>query len=188
MSSRVELFISPGCTKCAHVKTMLKSVMDELGQNEFAWREVDLIEESAYATGLGVSASPSIVIDGQLVFSSAPKAEQLCAELTRRLVYEPQAITDGGRALTVRVEVFSSPGCGKCGQAKEVLRKIAQEMGGGIAWREVNILEELDYAVRLGVMSTPAIAMNGKLLFTALPSATKLRLALEQALREVGAP
>ena len=89
--------------------------------------------------------------------------------------------------MTINVEVFSSPGCGKCGQAKEVLRKIAQEMGGEIAWREVNILEELDYAVRLGVMSTPAIAMNGKLVFTALPSAAKLRLALEQALREAGA-
>ena len=90
--------------------------------------------------------------------------------------------------MTINVEVFSSPGCGKCGHAKEVLRKIAQEMGGEIEWREVNILEELDYAVRLGVMSTPAIAMNGKLVFTALPSAAKLRLALEQALREAGAP
>ena len=90
--------------------------------------------------------------------------------------------------MTINVEVFSSPGCGKCGHAKDVLCKIAQEMGGGIAWREVNILEELDYAVRLGVMSTPAIAMNGKLVFTALPSAAKLRLALEQALREADAP
>ena len=90
--------------------------------------------------------------------------------------------------MTIKVEVFSSPGCGKCGHAKEVLRKIAQEMGGEIEWREVNILEELDYAVRLGVMSTPAIAVNGKLVFTALPSAAKLRLALEQALREAGAP
>ena len=90
--------------------------------------------------------------------------------------------------MIIKVEVFSSPGCGKCGQAKEVLRKIAQEMGDQIAWREVNILEELDYAVRLGVMSTPAIAVNSKLVFTALPSAAKLRLALEQALREADAP
>ena len=90
--------------------------------------------------------------------------------------------------MTINVEVFSSPGCGKCGHAKEVLRKIAQEMGGEIEWREVNILEELDYAVRLGVMSTPAIAVNGNLVFTALPPAAKLRLALEQALREAGAP
>ena len=90
--------------------------------------------------------------------------------------------------MTINVEVFSSPGCGKCGHAKDVLRAIVQEMGGEIEWREVNILEALDYAVRLGVMSTPAIAVNGKLVFTALPSAAKLRLALEQALREGGAP
>ena len=89
--------------------------------------------------------------------------------------------------MTIKVEVFSSPGCGKCGQAKEVLRQIAQEMGGGIEWREVSVLDEMDYAVRLGVMSTPAIAVNGKLVFTALPSAAKLRLALEQALRAGGA-
>ena len=89
--------------------------------------------------------------------------------------------------MTINVEVFSSPGCGKCGHAKDVLRTIAQEMGDQIAWREVNILEELDYAVRLGVMSTPAIAVNGKLVFTALPSAAKLRQALAQALSEGGA-
>ncbi len=90
--------------------------------------------------------------------------------------------------MTIKVEVFSSPGCGKCGHAKEVLRKIAEEIGGGrIEWREVNVLDEMDYAVRLGVLSTPAIAVNGKLVFTALPSAAKLRQTLEQELREGGA-
>ena len=89
--------------------------------------------------------------------------------------------------MKIKVEVFSSPGCGKCGHAKDVLRAIVQEMGDEIAWREVNILDELDYAVRLGVMSTPAIAVNGKLVFTALPSAAKLRQALEHALRVSGA-
>ena len=89
--------------------------------------------------------------------------------------------------MTIKVEVFSSPGCGKCGHAKEVLRQIAQEMGGGIEWREVSVLDEMDYEVRLGVMSTPAIVVNGKLVFTALPSAAKLRQTLEQELREEGA-
>lgn len=90
--------------------------------------------------------------------------------------------------MAIKVEVFSSPGCGKCGHAKALLRKIAEEIGGGrIEWREVNVLDELDYAVRLGVLSTPAIAVNGKLVFTALPSAAKLRQTLEQELREGGA-
>ena len=86
--------------------------------------------------------------------------------------------------MTIHVEVFSSPGCGKCGHAREVLHKLADELGGGrIHWREVNVLEEIDHAVQLGVLSTPAIAVNGKLLFTALPSAKKLRQALEAALQ-----
>lgn len=85
----------------------------------------------------------------------------------------------------LKVEVFSSPGCGKCGHAKDVLKKIAEELGAGrIAWREVNVLDEMDYAVSLGVLSTPAIAVNGELVFTALPSAKKLRQTLEQRLRQ----
>lgn len=84
----------------------------------------------------------------------------------------------------LKVEVFSSPGCGKCGHARTMLRQIAEEIGGGrIEWREVNVLDEMDYAVSLGVLSTPAIAVNGELVFTALPSAKKLRATLEQRLR-----
>jgi predicted DsbA family dithiol-disulfide isomerase len=78
----------------------------------------------------------------------------------------------------IKVEVFSSPGCGKCGHAKEVLRRLAAELGG-IEWREVNVLDEMDYAVALGVLSTPAIAIDGELVFSGLPSAARLRSALE---------
>ena len=79
----------------------------------------------------------------------------------------------------VKVEVFSSPGCGKCAHAKDALRRIAAELGGDrIAWRDVDVLAEMDYAIQLGVLSTPAIAINGRLVFTALPSAKKLRAVL----------
>lgn len=78
----------------------------------------------------------------------------------------------------IKVEVFSSPGCGKCGHARDVLRRLAAEMDS-VEWREVNVLEEMDYAVALGVLSTPAIAIDGELVFSSLPSAAKLRSALE---------
>ena len=82
-----------------------------------------------------------------------------------------------------KVEVFSSPGCGKCAQAKSVLKTIAEELGQGkITWRDVNILEEMDYAVELGVMSSPAIAIDGRLIFSSLPSAAKLRAELHKRL------
>lgn len=81
--------------------------------------------------------------------------------------------------MKINVEVFSSPGCSKCSHVKSILKKIAIEVGGGlIQWRDVNVLEELDYAVELGVMSTPAIAIDGELVFSALPSIAKLRAEL----------
>lgn len=81
--------------------------------------------------------------------------------------------------MSLKIEVFSSPGCGKCAHAKDVLRKLADELGGeSINWREVNILEELDHAVSLGVLSTPSIAINDELVFSSLPSVKKLRTEL----------
>ena len=83
----------------------------------------------------------------------------------------------------IKVEVFSSPGCGKCGHAKDVLRKLVEEIGGNkIEWREVNILDELDHAVSLGVMTTPSIAIDGDLIFSSLPSAKNLRAELDKRL------
>ena len=82
--------------------------------------------------------------------------------------------------MPIKVEVFSSPGCSKCGHAKDVLRKLVDEMGiYEIEWREVNILNELDHAVALGVLSTPAIAIDDTLVFTSLPTVKKLRSELE---------
>ena len=86
----------------------------------------------------------------------------------------------------LKIEVFSSPGCSKCGHAKEVLRNLADELGGDkIQWREVNILDEMDHAIELGVLSTPSIAINSELVFTSLPSAKKLRAELESRLQEI---
>ncbi|WP_456449194.1 thioredoxin family protein [Thiolapillus sp.] len=87
--------------------------------------------------------------------------------------------------MTIKVEVFSAPGCGKCGKARQVLKRIVDDWEDGrVQWREVNILDELDYAVKLGVLSTPAIAVDGELVFTALPSEKRLRRILQQRLEE----
>lgn len=78
-----------------------------------------------------------------------------------------------------KVEVFTAPGCGKCGKAKQVLETIVNEMGADkFEWREINILQEMDYAIELGVLSTPSIAINGELVFTALPSVKQLQQTL----------
>jgi thioredoxin len=85
----------------------------------------------------------------------------------------------------IQVEVFSSPGCNRCGRVFDLLQSITQDLGTElIESREVNVLEELDYAVKLGVLSMPAIAIDGELVFRSHPSAGKLRAALEARLKK----
>ncbi len=88
----------------------------------------------------------------------------------------------------IKVELFAASACNRCRDAKQALNEIAEEIGGGrIEWREVNVLEELDYAVALGVLSPMAIAIDGRLAFATLPSAGKLCKALQARLEEMRA-
>lgn len=79
------------------------------------------------------------------------------------------------------VEILSTPGCDKCAQARAALKAVANGLEA-VRWREVNILKELDYAVDLGVLSPPAIAIDGELVFPTLPAAERLRQELRKRL------
>jgi hypothetical protein len=52
-------------------------------------------------------------------------------------------------------------------------------------WRELNVLDELDYAVQLGVLTLPAVAIDGELVFTSLPTRRQLLAALSERCKEV---
>lgn len=85
--------------------------------------------------------------------------------------------------MSIAVEVFSTPGCGRCAQGKDALKAVAEAFGRDqVSWREVNLLEELDYAVELGVMAPPAIAIDRELVFPKLPTAEQLREELMRRL------
>ncbi|MGE0356244.1 MAG: thioredoxin family protein [Burkholderiales bacterium] len=79
--------------------------------------------------------------------------------------------------MTIRIEVISAPGCGKCATARDELRSIAMSVFGdrSVTWREVDVIEELPYAISLGVLNLPAIAVNGELLFASLPTPEQFR-------------
>ena len=79
--------------------------------------------------------------------------------------------------MKVRIEVITAPGCKKCARVPSELRAVAVSVFGedNFVWREVNVLKELDYAVTLGVLTTPAIAVNGELRFPSLPTAEQFR-------------
>lgn len=85
----------------------------------------------------------------------------------------------------VLVEVFASPNCNRCGHATRLVAAIVDKLGNEhIQWREINIVEDIDYAVQLGVLATPAIAINGKLEFTSLPDRDKLSATLQDYLTD----
>ncbi|MGU2419685.1 thioredoxin family protein [Burkholderia cenocepacia] len=90
--------------------------------------------------------------------------------------------------MSIKIEVFSTPGCSHCARAQDSLKAIAQAFGENqVSWRDVNLLDELDYAVSLGVLTPPSMAIDGKLAFAKLPSGTQLREELARRLERKGA-
>lgn len=85
--------------------------------------------------------------------------------------------------MSIKVEVFSTPGCSHCARARESLKEVARGFGEQkVMWRDINVLDELDYAVELGVLTPPSIAIDGELVFARLPSAAQLQQELVRRL------
>ena len=78
----------------------------------------------------------------------------------------------------MKVELFYTPGCEKCADNKDKLRTVATELVPDLVWRELNVLDELDYAVEVGVIALPSIAIDGEVLFSSLPTCRQLRREL----------
>ena len=78
----------------------------------------------------------------------------------------------------MKVEIFYSPGCAACVDAHAKLRSAAREVVKDLDWREVSVLDHLDHAVELGVITLPSIVVDGELVFTSMPTVKELRVAL----------
>ena len=78
----------------------------------------------------------------------------------------------------MKVELFHTPGCPACDGARAELRAAAKEAVKELEWQEVNVVDNLDHAVELGVLTLPAIVIDGELVFTSLPTAAQLHEAL----------
>jgi len=87
--------------------------------------------------------------------------------------------------MSVDIEVFTSTVCSNCQRASRMVEQLLNDPGfESITWREVDVVEEIDYAVAFGVLVTPSIAIGGELLFTALPSKQQLRSAIQSYLAD----
>ena len=85
--------------------------------------------------------------------------------------------------MSIKIEVFFTPGCSNCDRARDSLKVVADGFGvHQVIWRDVNLLDELDYAVQLGVLTPPSMAIDGELVFAKLPNAARLREELSRRL------
>lgn len=86
----------------------------------------------------------------------------------------------------MKVELFHSPACSACVTAAAELRAAAQQAVANVEWHEVNVAESIDRAVELGVLTLPAIAIDGRLVFTSIPTPAQLRRALTARTARIG--
>lgn len=78
----------------------------------------------------------------------------------------------------MKVELFHSPGCSRCAAARADLEAAAKAAIPNVEWCEVNVLNHIDRAVECGVLSLPAVVVDGELAFASLPTPGQLRAAL----------
>lgn len=81
----------------------------------------------------------------------------------------------------MKVEILNSPGCAHCQRELPRLCELARQIDPNVDWLELDITQVIDYAVDLGVMKAPAVAIDGRLAFTYLPSRDELAGAMRAA-------
>lgn len=80
----------------------------------------------------------------------------------------------------MKIELFFTPTCGRCAANRENLKAAAAQVVGAVDWQEVDVTTNVDYAVQLGVLSPPALAIDGELTFPSLPTEKQLRAELQR--------
>lgn len=86
----------------------------------------------------------------------------------------------------MKIELFYAPGCAQCATTTAALKAAAIAAVPGVEWLEVNVLDCLDRAVDLGVLTLPALVVDGELAFAALPSPAQLVAELRRRAAERG--
>ncbi len=82
----------------------------------------------------------------------------------------------------VYVEEFMSPGCVGCPAVREMLEELSGEFSDKLTVEEVDITVDTTRATQYGIMSVPAIAINGILKFVGIPSKEELKKAILEEL------
>ena len=75
----------------------------------------------------------------------------------------------------MKIEVFYTDGCGNCSESTRALKEaVLAAFSGQAVWTEIDIIKNIDYAVELGVLTVPAVAIDGALVFAKLPTTQQM--------------
>lgn len=84
--------------------------------------------------------------------------------------------------MKVKLEILTTKfGCSKCERAMKIIDKVIQKYEGKVNVIKTDISDTPDKLVALGVMSTPAILINGKVVFEGSPSEKELDMKIKEA-------
>jgi thioredoxin 1 len=78
----------------------------------------------------------------------------------------------------MKVEMFYTPGCSACIAQQDELRAAAQATVEDLEWHDINVVDNVDHAVDLGVLTLPSIVIDGEIAFTSMPTVAQLRKTL----------
>ena len=87
----------------------------------------------------------------------------------------------------MKVELFHHPGCARCRTLHADLRAAARKVLPSLDWHEVDAAKELDHLLEVGVLSLPAIAIDGEIAFLSLPTPSQLAQELQRRMPGSGA-
>ncbi len=98
-----------------------------------------------------------------------------------------QSSLNSESSAVLRIELLTATTCSRCHAARAAIISVIENIGRPqLQFREIDVLDELDYAVGLGVLSTPAVAIDGELVFRSAPSAAAFRQALLKRMADRG--
>jgi thioredoxin 1 len=80
---KVEMFYVPGCGACVAQHDELCAAARKI-LPDLEWREINVLDNLDHAVERGVLTLPSLVIDGEVVFTSMPTVAQLRKALAKR--------------------------------------------------------------------------------------------------------
>jgi len=87
----------------------------------------------------------------------------------------------------IKVEILVSPSCVYCDSMKRRVYKVVEDLKAqkiDVNVKEIDVLKQPEIMLKYEISSTPALAVDGKLVFIGVPKEDELRRKLQNAVKK----